>query len=355
MHMAYKQVYTMEEQNLILQEGGEQAIEKLYSAYAKQINDYVVRLMRGYGQNLTKEKIEDCQSAAKEKVCEIIVKKPVLTADFMAYIEDAVRYAVGNELFGQDQIVKGERNALKRAKVMKAREALIRNGNLNPSPEDIFQTVNMMFGNEGKKGKDATVYPDITEKFIRNILIKTISLDDFCEKNMPASAEKGPEEQAQDADFRDAVQRAFSALDKKDRQILALQEDKLTQKAIAKRLGMETVAYRFRKNVLETYLVAALISLGYQDACGVAEHRFEVVMGEFDNSIRPVLASLNTEEQKLLLDFLSGKKRRAGKNSKKIIEVLACLAAFDTKCGEKFGYGEINRMINQQCVSGSMK
>lgn len=349
--MAYQQVYTVPEQNEILQVGGEQAIEKLYLAYQKQINDYVVRIMLEYGQKLNRAKIEDCQSAVKVKVCEIILKKPALTADFMAYIQEAVRHTVEYELFGQDHIVRGERNTMKRSRVMKVRDILIRSGNLNPSPEDIFQAVNEIYGNEGKKGKDGKIYPDITVGFIRRVLIRKVSLDDFSDRTMPASEEKGPEEQAQDDEFSRAVQRVLAALDEQDRRILKLQEDELTQKEIAKKLGMESVAYRYRKSILETYLAAALMSLGYQDACGVVSHKFEVAAGEFDSNIRPVLASMNAEEQKELLGMLTGKKKsgggKIGKASEKVMAVLACLAAFDTKYGGRFGYREIYHKITR--------
>ena len=346
--MTYQQVYTIQEQNEILREGGELAITKLYTAYEKQINDYVVRIMLSYGQKLYKVKIEDCQSAVKVKVCEIILKKPVLTADFMAYIQEAVRHTVEYELFGQDHIVRGERNAMKRAKVMKVRDILIRSGNVNPSPEDIFQELNRFSKNRGKTAKGGNTYPDITVRFIRNILIQTVSLDDFSERTMPASEEKGPEQQAQDDEFSRAVQRVLAALDEQDRKILKLQEDELTQKEIAKKLEMEIVAYRNRKSILETYLAAALMTLGYQDVCGVALHKFEVVVSEFDSNIRPVLSSMNAEEQRELLGILSGKKKRGGgKYSEKIMAVLACLAGFDKKCGEKFGYGQIYHRIIQ--------
>lgn len=107
--MAYQQVYTIQEQNNILREGGEQAVTRLWRAYERQINNFVVNIMLLHGQKLEKGKIEDCQSAVKVKVCEIIQKKPLLTSDFMAYIQDAVIHTVENELFGQDYIVHGEK------------------------------------------------------------------------------------------------------------------------------------------------------------------------------------------------------------------------------------------------------
>jgi len=348
--MAYKQVYTIKEQNEILKEGGEQAIFRLWQAYEKQINDFVVHIMLGYGQKPDRGKIEDCQSAAKVKVCEIIWKKPQLTSDFMAYIQEAVIHAVENELFGQDHIVQGQRNLLKRAKVQKARETLIKGGNLNPTPEEIFEEINSMFENTGKI-KDGKAYPDITIRFIRNILVKTVSLDDFNEGTMPESQGKGLEEQAQDCDFSRAVQRVFSVLDERNRTILVLQGEGVSQKQIAKELGMEPVEYRFRKNVLETYLAAALMCLGYQDVTGLASHRFDVAEGNYDENVRHILASMNAEEQKVLMGILFGKKKsqagKAGKMSEKVLAVFACMASLDEELGGRYGYGEIYRKLFQ--------
>lgn len=351
--MAYKQVYTIQEQNEILGEGGEQAIVRLWQAYEKQINDFVVHIMLGYGQKPDNGKIEDCQSAVKVKVCEIIWKKPQLTSDFMAYIQEAVIHTVENELFGQDYIVQGQRNLLKRAKVQKAREALVKGGNLNPTPKEIFEEINSMFGNTGKV-KDGKAYPDITIQFIRNILVKTVSLDAFNEGTMPESQGKGPEEQVQDCDFSRTVQRVLSVLDERDRTILILQGEEMSQKQIAKELGMESAAYRFHKNVLETYLVAAFICLGYGDECVVASHKFQVIVGDYgmnySRNLYPVLASLSVREQRVFLRIISSNRQESGamkpsKVSRKLCAVLGCLAAFDEEFGRCYGYKDFFLMF----------
>lgn len=350
--MAYKQVYTISEQNDILREGGEQAIIKLWQAYELQLNDFAIHIMLEYGQKLDKGKIEDCQSAVKLKVCEIIQKKPLLTSDFMAYIQEAVIHTIENELFGQDHIVQGERNLLKRAKVQKAREALIRGGKLNPTSEEIFDTVNSMFGNVGKV-KNGRVYHDITVRFINNILVKTVSLDEFNERTMPSSPEKSPEEQVQANDFSREIQRVFSVLDKRDKMILSLQGEEMTQKQAAKKLGMETAAYKFRKNVLKTYLAAALMCLGYSDACGVTLRKYEVIAENHSKNLRPVLASLNTEEQRVLLNLLSWHQKKIGRGksgevSKKVQDVLAYLTVFDEEFGGRYGYRQLFGVVLQK-------
>ena len=181
--------------------------------------------------------------------------------------------------------------------------------------------------------------------------MKTVSLDDFNEGTMPESQGKGPEEQVQDCDFSRTIQRVFSVLNERDRTILVLQGEEMSQKQIAKELGMEPVEYRFRKNVLETYLAAALMCLGYQDVMGMDSHRFDVAVGNYGGNIRHVLASMNAEEQKVLMGILFGKKRnhagKVGKMSEKVQAVLACMAALDEEFSGRYGYGEIYQKLFQ--------
>lgn len=120
----------------------------------------------------------------------------------------------------------------------------------------------------------------------------------------------------------------------------------MIQKQIVKKLEIEAAVYKFRKDVVMTYLAAALMCLGYSDAGGVALHKYEVIAGNHSRNLRPVLASLNTDEQRVLLNLLSWRQKKIGRGksgevSKKVKDVLAYLIVFDEEFGGRYGYTKL--------------
>lgn len=384
----YKRVYEIYEQNHILQEGGTYAIEKLYPAYEKQLDDFAVKVMKQYGQKLTSDRIKECQSAAKLAFCKVVQSKPRLNADIMCYSQEAVRHAVLHELFGKNQMISGERNLIKLCKVMAARETLIQRKIKNPTAEQIYEELcsvpsqekyesernssklrgvqgesvcvdenedkdtmvkaERKHGNRGKVTKDGKVYDDISLRFIKNVLFEIVSLDGFQEGVMPTAPQKGPEEQMQDTELGEAIKKIFSVLSEKELKLLTLQESDMTQKEIAQFLEMTPGEYRFWKSILVTYFAAALMALGYEDLQELAHRKQDVVVNDVSDELYLVFACMKADEQKVFMGLLNGRKqKKGGTTSGKIVAVLSLLAKFDLMYDGRFGYAKIARSIIQ--------